>query len=113
MRPRRTGRALAVLGRFVAELRVRRGPDTAGVLRRILIEVDGTVSAGLRPDEEQIVTVAAGRHVLRARMDWIASEAVAVGVGADDVVELETALPWRAILDMVTRPKSALVLRCT
>ena len=97
----------------MAELRVRRGPDTAGVLRRILIEVDGTVSAGLRPDEEQIVTVAAGRHVLRARMDWIASEAVAVGVGADDVVELETALPWRAILDMVTRPKSALVLRCT
>lgn len=80
----------------MADLRVRRGADSFGVLRRMLIEVDGTVVARLRPNQEQTVTVGAGRHVLRARMDWTRSEPVEVHIGDDDEALFETSLPLRA-----------------
>jgi len=94
----------------VAELRVRRERDSAGFLRRILIELDGADWCGLRPGEEQTVAVPAGRHVLRARMDWITSKALVVEVDADEVIELETSMPWRAAVDMFFKPRSALTL---
>lgn len=95
----------------MAELRIYRRADYFGFFRRMLIEVDGKVSARLRPDQEQTVTVTAGRHVLQARMDWTTSKPIELDVGDDDNAEFETALPMRALLDMIIRPGSAVVLR--
>jgi hypothetical protein len=58
------------MGVLVATIRVRRDADSAGYFRRMVIEVDGTVVACLRPDHEETVSLSAGRHVVRARMDW-------------------------------------------
>ena len=43
-------------------------------------------------------------------MDWITSKTVVLDVGADEVVELETSMPWRAAVDMFVKPRSALTL---
>lgn len=94
----------------MAELRVRRDRDSAGFLRRILIKLDGVDWCGLRPGEEQTVVVAAGRHVLQARMDWITSKPLVVEVDADEVIEIGTSMPWRAAVDMFFKPRSALTL---
>ena len=94
----------------MAELRVRRDQDSAGFFRRILIELDGVDWCGLRPGEEQTAAVAVGRHVVQAHMDWITSKTVVLDVGADEVVELETSMPWRATVDMFVKPRSALTL---
>lgn len=94
----------------MATLRVRRKADSAGVFRRMLIEVDGEVVARLLPNEQQAIQVGPGRHVVRARMDWTASPPVEVHVDGHDTVHLETSLPWTALFAMVTRPRSALLL---
>lgn len=94
----------------MAGVRVRRRADSFGLLRRMVIEVDGTVAARLRPGQEETVAVGAGRHEVRARMDWTSSATVEVHVGDGDEVLLETSLPARAMIDMVVRPRSAIVL---
>ncbi len=95
----------------MSELRLRRGADSAGVLRRMAVEVDGTVAARLRPQEETVVAVAPGRHVIRARMDWTRSAPMTVELQQGEVITVECKLGWRAFLGMVTRPGSALDLR--
>ena len=97
----------------MATVRVRRDADSAGYFRRIVIEVDGAVVARLRPGHEETVRVAAGRHVVRARMDWTSSAPVEVQVEEHDEIGLTTSFPWTALVDMVGRPRSALVLRRT
>ena len=99
------------VGVLVATIRVRRGTDSAGLFRRMVIEVDGAVVARLRPKGEEIIELAAGRHVVRARMDWTSSAPVEVQLEEGDQVELLTSLPWTALSDMILSPNSALILR--
>jgi hypothetical protein len=99
------------MGVLVATIRVRRDADSAGYFRRMAIEVDGTVVACLRPDHEETVSLSAGRHVVRARMDWTFSPPVEVQLAESDEVELVTSFPWSALVSMIIRPRSALVLR--
>ena len=95
----------------MSELRLRRGADSAGVLRRMAVEVDGTVAARLRPRGETVVTVAPGNHVIRARMDWTRSAPMTLKIQPGEVITVECQLGWRAFIGMITRPRSALDLR--
>ncbi len=95
----------------MSELRLRRGADSAAVFRRIVVEVDGSVVARLRPQEETIVPVTPGEHLVRARMDWTRSAPMTVELRAGEVFTLESKFGWRVVRDMIIRPRSALDLR--
>lgn len=53
-------------------------------LRSYEIVVDGSARATLRRGEEVRVPVAAGRHTVRARIDWARSGDVEVTLGGED-----------------------------
>ncbi len=91
-------------------LELRRGDDSAGLLRQVKIEVDGAVVAGLKPNSRTEVRLSAGRHTVRAILDWTKSEAKEVTVPADGRVVLTTALPWSGVWRMITAPNSTLTL---
>lgn len=95
----------------MAELHLKRGPDSAAALRRVKFRVDGTVVARLRPFESATVEVAPGRHTVRAEMDWISSASLPVTVSADVPTELVASLTWPALFfGAYLRPRRALKL---
>jgi len=75
------------------------------------MEVDGAVAARLRPEEETVVSVVPGEHVVRARMDWTKSAPMTVEVREGEVVTVQAKVDWRVVWDMFLRPHSALDLR--
>jgi hypothetical protein len=89
---------------------VRRLDDSAGMLRRIRIEVDGTELARLRPGEVAALPVETGRHQVRARLDWTASDAVVVEVVPGRDARLTVSLPWSGLWTMISSPRSTLKL---
>jgi hypothetical protein len=71
----------------MAVLTITRASDSAGLLRRMKVQVDGVTVARLRPSRTATVEVGPGPHVVQARMDWCSSPTVMVESDARIVVE--------------------------
>ncbi len=95
----------------MGQLVVRRLNDSAGVFRRMTVVLDGVVVARLRPKGEATLDVTDGKHIIRARMDWTASEQLEIDVIGAEVVAVEVSLPWSAILLAFVAPRRALMAR--
>ena len=91
-------------------LRLSRPHDGGGILRRLIVAVDGREVAAVKQGESVAVRVPVGTHPVRGRMDWTSSPPLEVEVAADDEVGVEVALPFSAIWNMIRRPRSALAI---
>lgn len=100
----------AVATRGSGVLALRRGHDGMGVLRRLTVEVDGEVAARLKQGEVTEVTLPAGDHGIRARMDWLSSALTTVQVLPDATVRVAVAVGERAATadGMLLRPEEAI-----
>lgn len=97
----------------MAEIKVSRGADFGGLLRRMKVEVDGAVVAAVKQNGSVTVEVDPGSHVVRVRQDWMASAPVTVHVDAGGSAALHAEVPERALTLTVLlfRSGSALELR--
>ncbi len=95
----------------VAVLRVERPHDGRGIIRRLIVEIDGHRVALLKQGESVDLTVPPGAHSVVGRMDWISSPTLDVHVDEGEQARVEVALPISALWNMVRRPRSALSIR--
>ena len=95
----------------MATLHLQRRLDGGGILRRLLVQVDGHEVAGLRQGQFVRIPLARGTHSVVGRLDWTRSPALDVDVAADEEVRIEVALPFSAMWNMLLRPRTALAIR--
>ena len=95
----------------MATLHLQRRLDGGGILRRLLVQVDGHEVAGLRQGQFVRIPLARGTHSVVGRLDWTSSPALDVDVAADEEVRIEVALPFSALWNMLLRPRTALAIR--
>jgi hypothetical protein len=93
-----------------AVLVLSRGDDSAGLLRKIVITLDGSPVARLGPGQTVEVSIPAGNHRVIASMDWTTSPSVEIHAEAGERVALQAALPWSGFWKMITSPRSTLTL---
>jgi hypothetical protein len=84
--------------------------DTAGVLRRIVVLIDGVPAVLLSPGETRDVELPAGPHRVVAEMDWVCSPTAEIVLTPGQVVALRTSMPWSTLWRMILTPRRALVL---
>jgi len=78
----------------MGSLRVRRPGNQAGWMRQLKIRVDGHQVAALHPDEEAVVELSAGPHVVSGKMDWIRSNNLTVHIPAEGQLTVEVSSPF-------------------
>jgi hypothetical protein len=86
----------------MGEVVIRRGADTVGVFRRIVVRIDGVVALRLRVNQSKTLSLANGTHRVTARMDWVRSRELVIDVSDESTVILETAMPWRFLTWLFT-----------
>ncbi len=92
----------------VSVLRVERAADSAGIFRRIVVDVDGEPAARVGHGKTVEVPVSPGQHSIRARMDWHASPTIQVDVPAGETVTVRIGYPFSSILKVLRRSDSAI-----
>jgi hypothetical protein len=95
----------------MSELIIRRVDDSAGVLRRMRILVDGVEVAKLRPGRRTNVSVPPGVHRIRAQLDWCSSDDLDVEIGIASECAIEVEFPFSAVLRVFYRPKGTIKIR--
>ena len=95
----------------MARLRVERPYDGGGILRRLVVEVDGERVAVLKQQRSVELELPAGRHTVVGRMDWASSATLEVDLAEGDDLRLEAALPLASMWDTLMRPRRALSIR--
>lgn len=95
----------------VANLHVQRPHDGGGILRRLVVQVDGREVARLKQGESADILLPPGAHTVMGRMDWTSSPALDIDLAEDEPARVEVALPLSALWNMVKRPRSALSIR--
>lgn len=90
-------------------LTIRRDRDSAGVLRRMKVLVDGKVVARLRPGAATQVLVLPDEDLrVQARMDWCRSEEIVVPSPIQDGVTVEVAFRLSSFFKIWYAPRSAI-----
>ena len=101
-------------GPAVTQLRVHRGWDTTGIIRRLEVVVDGVEVGKLRWRDSLTVSLAPGTHTVMVKMDWQASPPVTV-VADEGVAELHLDVKQGffllALVRLFTQPKRAYALQ--
>jgi hypothetical protein len=92
----------------VSILRVERALDGAGILRRIVIDIDGAPAARVGHGKTVEVAVSPGQHSVRARMDWHTSPTIQVDVPAHETVTVRVQYPFSSIRQVMRRSASAM-----
>jgi hypothetical protein len=95
----------------VASLHVQRPHDGGGILRRLIVQVDGREVARLKQGESADVPVSPGKHTVMGSMDWTSSPALEIDLAEDEQARVEVALPISALWNMIRRPRTALAIR--
>jgi hypothetical protein len=95
----------------VTSIRVQRPHDGGGMLRRLVVDLDGQQVAALKQGESVDLPVSAGTYAVAGRMDWTRSPALEVEIAEGQQVRVEVALPMSALWNMTRRPRSALSIR--
>jgi hypothetical protein len=90
---------------------VTRPYDGGGILRRLRLEVDGREVAVLKQQASVDLELAAGRHAVVGRMDWVGSAALEFELADDEELDLEIALPLLSSWDRLQRPTRTLAIR--
>lgn len=89
-------------------IHVRRGRGDSGMMREIVVDVDGKESARLAQGAEVRIDVTPGHHVVQARMDWCTSAPLTMVIAAGQPAVVEVALPFNSAWRAFTAPKRAL-----
>lgn len=92
-------------------LRVQRAADSAGVLRRILKEIDGEPAARVGHGKTVEIGVSPGEHSVRARMDWHASPTIHIAVPEGETANVRVRYPFSSIGKFFFRSDSAIEIR--
>lgn len=87
-----------------------RGDDSAGVVRKIVVTVDGSPVARLSTGATVEVPISPGSHDIAASMDRTTSPSLQIDVRADERVALRASLPWSGLWKMITSPRATLTL---
>jgi hypothetical protein len=88
-------------------LTITRTSDSAGLLRRMQIEVDNKTAARLRPNRTKTIEVGSGPHVVQARMDWCSSPTVVV----DGDAHIEVEYPFSSITKLFRDTSNAIKIK--
>ncbi|MGI8753299.1 MAG: hypothetical protein ACR2MN_13460 [Acidimicrobiales bacterium] len=67
--------------------------------------------ASLRVNEQAVVELTAGPHVVVGRMDWASSRDLTVQVPEGEQVEVEVSLPFASVFLSFVRPNRAVLTR--
>ena len=105
------GPAGAVDSAVVGNLHVQRPNDGGGILRRLVVQVDGSEVARLKQGESADVPLPPGKHTVVGSMDWTSTPALSLDLAEDEKARVEVALPLSALWNMVRRPRTALSIR--
>ncbi len=84
------GRSIDPMG----NLRVRRPTNQSGSMRQLKVRVDGHQVAALHPDEQAVVELDVGPHVVSGKMDWIRSNNLTVHIPAEGQLTVEVSSPF-------------------
>ena len=95
----------------MGSLHVQRPHDGGGMLRRLVVQVDGRDVARLKQGESADIPLPPGRHSVTGSMDWTSSPALDVDLAEGEQARVEVALPLSALWNMVLRPRTALSIR--
>ena len=90
---------------------MRRANDYGGMMRRLQVRIDGTRVAALKPNEQSIVELDAGPHVVIARMDWFSSKDRTVQVPTEGQHTVEVSLPFSSATKLFSRTPGAIHTR--
>ncbi|WP_405111404.1 hypothetical protein OG559_01495 [Micromonospora sp. NBC_01405] len=83
-----------------------RGIDAIGAGRKFRIYINDELVAKLGRSDRISLEVGAGKHVLRARLDWLRSAPLSVRIEADEVINVEVSAGGRAVSFVGTFLKS-------
>ena len=94
-------------------IRLTRDSDVGAVFRRMTFYVDGVPVARLRPGQTALIDLAAGTHMVEARMDWLRSAPRRLDLEAESSVALTGALTDHSatFTSFFVHPRSAIDLR--
>jgi hypothetical protein len=95
----------------VSTLNVQRPHDGGGILRRLVVQVDGREVARLKQGESADIPLPPGKHTVVGSMDWTNSPALDIDLAEGEQARVEVALPLSALWNMVRRPRTALSIR--
>ncbi|GAB4080837.1 hypothetical protein GCM10028783_17850 [Modestobacter muralis] len=95
----------------MASLHVQRPHDGGGILRRLVVQVDGREVARLKQGEFADVPLPPGKHTVRGSMDWTSSPELQIDLAEDEQARAGVALPISALWNMLRRPRAALAIR--
>ncbi len=96
---------------LVGILRVERVSDSAGVFRRIAIEIDGERAARVGHGKTDELPVKPGQHSIRAKLDWHASPILTVDVPAGEPVTVRVEYPFSSVAQAFKRSDIAIRIR--
>ncbi|MGX5655521.1 hypothetical protein ACWKWC_12170 [Geodermatophilus nigrescens] len=95
----------------MSSLQVQRSHDGGGILRRLVVQVDGRDVARLKQGESVDITLSPGQHTVVGRMDWTSTPPLSIELVEDERARMEVALPFSALWNMIRRPRTALTIR--
>jgi hypothetical protein len=95
----------------VVNLHVQRPYNGGGILRRLIVQVDGREVARLKQGESADIPLPPGKHTVIGRMDWTSSPAFDIDLAEEEEARVEVALPLSALWKMARRPLTALSIR--
>jgi hypothetical protein len=81
----------------MARVVIKRGADTAGIVSRIHVTIDGVLAASLLPLQSKGVTLDAGVYQVVGNISWAQSRTLELRVAEDDTVTLRVKAPWSAV----------------
>jgi hypothetical protein len=86
--------AATVSLRFMSEMFIRRGRGGSGLLRHVVVKLDGQKVGALLPGDAVAVQAPSGVHVVQARLDWTTSSPVTIAISESLPACLEFSTPW-------------------
>lgn len=73
---------------------IRRGPDTVGVFRSLIVSCDGHTMARLRRNRSVKADVDVGSHRFVGSMDWVSSAPLDIEISEGEHVLLQASIGW-------------------
>jgi len=95
----------------MSSLVVQRPNDFGGRFRRLKINIDACQIATLKPNEQTVVELTPGLHVVVGAMDWGRSRDLVVEMPVEGTRTVEVSLPFAAVIESFTKPRQAVRIR--
>jgi len=84
--------------------RVHRPEDSAGVPRRMSVEVDGRLALRVGYGRTAALEVEPGRHPVQPRTDWLSRPVLDVTVADGDAADVQVAYSFTAVTKLFSAP---------